>query len=203
MVSKYSQLRETLRQSRRSLSAKQQSLAAENLLNRLLTDDDFKNASKIAFYQAFDGEINPELSLYAALKQGKQCYLPIISPANVSLTFVEYQAESILHENTYGILEPELYPNNALSAEHLDLIFMPLVGFDLNGTRLGMGKGYYDRKLAFLLEKSSEMSLNSLKSPKLIGLAHESQRVEQLERAEWDVPLDKIITDQLTYSFSN
>ncbi len=77
---------------------------------------------------------------------------------------------------------------------------MPLVAFDINGTRLGMGKGYYDKNLAFMLENGAKMSLSSIKKPKLIGLAHECQRVEQLERAEWDVPMDKIITDQATYT---
>ena len=77
---------------------------------------------------------------------------------------------------------------------------MPLVAFDIYGSRLGMGKGYYDRNLAFMLVNDAKMSPSSIKKPKLIGLAHECQRVEQLERAEWDVPLDKVITDQTTYT---
>ncbi|MDG2090523.1 MAG: 5-formyltetrahydrofolate cyclo-ligase [Gammaproteobacteria bacterium] len=202
-MSKHSHQRSTLRQLRRSLSPEQQFLAAENLLEHIFEDDDFKNASNIAFYQAFDGEINPSSALQAALKQGKHIFLPIISPTNSSLTFVEYQTKSSLTKNAYGILEPELYPNNALAPEHIDIIFMPLVAFDLNGTRLGMGKGYYDRSLAFILEKKSEKSLSSIKIPNLIGLGHECQRVEHLERAEWDVPLDKIITDQAIYTFAN
>ena len=202
-VSKRSQLRSALRQLRQSLSPEQQSLAAEKLLDHILEDDDFEKASSIAFYQAFDGEINPTPVLQASLKQGKHTFLPIISPAATSLTFLEYQSESSLTENSYGILEPESSPNNVLAPEHMDIIFIPLVAFDLNGTRLGMGKGYYDKSLAFILENNREMSLNSIKIPKLIGLGHECQRVEHLERAEWDVPLDKIITDQAIYTFSN
>ncbi len=77
---------------------------------------------------------------------------------------------------------------------------MPLVAFDISGNRLGMGKGYYDKNLAFMLLNDAKMPLSSIKKPKLIGLAHECQRVERLERAEWDVPLDIIITDQATYT---
>lgn len=200
--SKYLQMRKTLRQERRSLSAKQQAQAAKKLQANILADEDYKNAVTIALYQAFDGEIDPSLVLQTALDQGKRCFLPIMSPSKLTLSFVEHKSESTLTKNSFGILEPKLYPNNALAPEHLDIIFMPLVAFDLKGTRLGMGKGYYDRNLAFMLENSSDMSLNSVKNPKLIGLAHEFQRVEKLERAEWDVPLSKIITDQSTYTSS-
>ena len=201
--SKHLQLRKAIRQERRSLSAKQQAHAAEQLLANILQEEIYKNATTIAFYQAFDGEIDPTLALEAALNIGKRCFLPVMSQTKVALAFVEYQSESSLTKNSFGILEPKLYPNNALAPEHMDIIFMPLVAFDLNGTRLGMGKGYYDRNLAFMLEDSSEMSLKSKKTPKLIGLAHECQRVEQLERADWDVPLNQIISDQATYTITS
>lgn len=198
-VSKRSQLRRKIRQQRRSFSPEQQNQASSRLLKHILKEDYFKKAGTLAFYQAFDGEINPAPAIQAALDHGKRCFLPVISLDNESLAFVEYTAGSSLEKNHFGILEPKLYPNNALAPEHMDVIFMPLVAFDLSGTRLGMGKGYYDKKLAFMSRNSSEMSLNSTNIPKLVGLAHECQRVEQLERAEWDVPLDKIITDQTTY----
>ena len=63
---------------------------------------------------------------------------------------------------------------------------------DDKGNRLGMGKGYYDRTFAFVNDKSAT-------GPELIGLAHECQRVENLEAADWDVPLGGIITGQQFY----
>jgi len=202
-LSKHSQLRSSMRNTRRSISPKQQSQAAEKLLPRILEQEDFNKASNIVFYQAFDGEINPSLVMQAALTQGKRCFLPLIGETRETLAFVEYKSGATLTRNSFGILEPTLYPNDALAPEHMDMIFMPLVAFDLSGTRLGMGKGYYDKKLAFMLGNSREKSLTSGKKPVLIGLAHECQRVEQLERAEWDVPMDKIITDQTIYTISS
>jgi 5-formyltetrahydrofolate cyclo-ligase len=202
-VSKHSQLRKKIRQARRSFSSDQQNQAATKLLEHILGEEDFNSASLIAFYQAFDGEIDPSLAIKVALEQGKRCFLPVISKTKNTLAFVEYTLESSLSKNHFGILEPQLYSNNAQAPEHMDVIFMPLVAFDISGSRLGMGKGYYDRNLAFMLEKSSEISRKSKKIPKLIGLAHECQRVELLERAEWDVPMDKIITDQTTYTSSS
>lgn len=202
-VSERSQIRRDIREARRSIGSEQQIRAAKKLQSYILEDTTFASAATVAFYQAFDGEINPALTMQAALERGKRCFLPVIDFAKEHMTFVEYKAEASLAKNAFGILEPQLYPNDALAPEHIDLIFMPLVAFDLNGTRLGMGKGYYDKKLAFMMKKSSEKSLTSGKFPKLIGLAHECQRVEKLERAEWDVPLDKIITDQAVYTISS
>ncbi|MDC1436148.1 5-formyltetrahydrofolate cyclo-ligase [Gammaproteobacteria bacterium] len=199
-VSKRSHIRKKIRLQRRSFSSKQQEQAASKLLSHILEQKDFRKASKIAFYQAFDGEIDPSPAINAALQLGKQCFLPVISPGNEAMAFVEFTLDSSLEKNHFGILEPTLYPDSALSPEHMDIIFMPLVAFDIYGSRLGMGKGYYDRNLAFMLVNDAKMSPSSIKKPKLIGLAHECQRVEQLERAEWDVPLDKVITDQTTYT---
>ncbi len=201
--SERSHLRKKIRQLRRDFSSEQQEQAALRLLTHILQEESFKAASKIAFYQAFDGEIDPEPAIQAALNLDKRCFLPVISTNNDSLVFVEYTIGASLEKNHFGIMEPIQYPNNALAPEHMDLIFMPLVAFDIRGNRLGMGKGYYDKNLAFMLENNSDMSLNSVKKPKLIGLAHECQRVEGLERAEWDVPLHKIITDQTAYTASS
>ncbi len=101
--------------------------------------------------------------------------------------------DSDLQPNHYGIPEPSSGLQGITPAQ-LDIIFVPLLAFDSLGTRLGMGKGYYDRALA---EFRSGKTANE--KPLLIGLAHECQRVERLERAIWDVPLDRIITDQTVY----
>ena len=75
----------------------------------------------------------------------------------------------------------------------LDLVLLPLVAFDANGNRMGMGGGYYDRTFSF---KSRGQSIPG---PKLIGLAHELQRVDRLPVENWDIPLAGIISDQASY----
>ncbi len=71
----------------------------------------------------------------------------------------------------------------------LDIILLPLVGFDRYGNRLGMGGGFYDRTLA-------RLNHCDMKRPLLIGLAHHCQEVEQLQTQSWDIPLDIIATDK-------
>jgi 5-formyltetrahydrofolate cyclo-ligase len=76
----------------------------------------------------------------------------------------------------------------------LDLVLLPLVGFDDAGGRLGMGGGFYDRSLAYLARRQS------WRKPTLLGLAHECQKVERLAQASWDVPLAGTVTDKHWYS---
>lgn len=79
----------------------------------------------------------------------------------------------------------------------LDLIILPLVAFDLSGNRLGMGGGFYDRTLSFKHQRCH------WKGPKLIGIAHELQRVDLLPVNDWDIPLDAVITEQKLYQFTH
>lgn len=180
-------LRRQLRQSRRSLSPTLQTLAARALLTQLHLQRLLAHARHIAFYCANDGEIDPASLLTQAIRRGKACYLPVLAPGN-ELVFYRYRPAQRMLRNRYGIAEParrEKYPARAL-----DLVIMPLVGFDRAGNRLGMGAGFYDRTFAF-----KRKTKNSNK-PVLIGLAHSCQEVVQLPKEGWDIPLKGIATDR-------
>ena len=77
----------------------------------------------------------------------------------------------------------------------MNIIFMPLVGFDKHKNRMGMGGGFYDRTLAF------KKNQQKFKNPKIYGLAFDCQRLEvgKISVQDWDVPLDKIITPSKVY----
>ena len=89
-------------------------------------------------------------------------------------------------KNRFGIDEP--ISTEILNANQMNIIFIPLVGFDEFKNRIGMGGGFYDRTLAFKKRQQN------YKNPKLYGLAFDCQQVEKLETQDWDVPLDAIIT---------
>ena len=96
-------------------------------------------------------------------------------------------------KNIYGIEEPKLIPDQRRNAWSLGLVFLPLVAFDTQGNRMGMGGGYYDRTFSFKKQNKS------LRGPDLIGLAHEIQKVESLPVENWDIPLSTIITGSGCY----
>lgn len=181
-------LRQRLRRARRQLSVSQQRHAAHGLTRQLCQTPAWQCARRIAFYQAIDGEIDPGLALRRAWQQGKACYLPVLHPIRHDrMLFVRVRPGDRLSYNRWGIPEPKPDLGHLVSPRRLDLVLMPLVGFDETGNRIGMGKGFYDRTFAFRRSHGSR--------PALIGLGHECQQVAGgLTPAAWDVALDALVT---------
>jgi len=188
------ELRRQLRAERRTLSPARQRLHARRLARVLGKQLFFLRARRIAAYECADGELDPAILLGLAQARHKRCYLPVLRPhPRKKLWFVRYRPGDRLMPNVYGIPEPRLRNRHIRLAWALDLLLMPLVGFDTNCNRLGMGGGYYDRTLAYLLQRKH------WRRPRLIGIAHECQRVEQLDSKPWDVPLDMVVTEKRVY----
>lgn len=192
-----SKLRQHLRQQRRSLSFEQQQQAAENLARNLLKHPDLHRARHIGIYLANDGEIDPALYMDLGRRKGLCFYLPILHPIYPGkLVFSPYYEGVELTANRFGIPEPSFPKSRQRPAWALDAVLFPLVGFDDSGGRLGMGGGFYDRTFAF-------SQLRPGLSPKLIGLAHQLQKVEKLPIESWDVPLHGVVTDRQCYRFGS
>lgn len=188
------QLRRLLRQKRRALSVGAQRQAAQGLYRRLAQDPLFRRARHIALYLPNDGEIDPRPLLRAAQRRGKRTYLPVLSAwPRTKMVFQRVERNEKLSSNRFRILEPRPQPKRQRKVWTLDLLLLPLVGFDDRGGRLGMGGGFYDRSLAYL-----RMRKNWHK-PTLLGLAHECQRVDELALASWDVPLQATVSDARWY----
>ena len=188
-------LRKDIREKRRSLSDSKREQAAFLLCERIASTKLFQRSKHIAFYLPNDGEMDLTLLIQHAWQLGKQCYLPVLAePNNKRLWFIPYQPEDKLKANRFGIPEP--VHNNSLRLRKtlsLDLILMPLVAFDKQGNRLGMGGGFYDRTLAFLRHRQH------WHKPNLLGIAYEFQKQENLNTNPWDIPLQAIATEQDLY----
>lgn len=179
------QIRQTIRQARRQLTPEQQKIAAEQAKLNALQHPKIAQAKNIALFLSFDGEINTQPLIDALWQQNKQIYLPVLHPFSAyHLLFLHYHPDSQLVKNRFNIAEPPLDVRDVLPPEQLDVMLIPLVAFDSQGQRLGMGGGFYDRTLANW-QKSGFYP---------IGLAHDCQHVEQLPVAHWDIPLPEIIT---------
>lgn len=156
----------------------------------------FRHSQRIAFYIACGGEIDPVPLMLQAHKAGKRIYLPILRqrPAH-GLWFAPYRLGDPLVQNRFKIPEPEAHHRRIAMPWSLDMVFVPLVAFDITGNRLGMGGGFYDRTFAYRRLR------NHWRGPKLIGLAHNFQCVDQLSKQAWDIPLDAVITERAIYRF--
>ena len=187
-------LRRMLRKARRELTPSQQRKAAQGLYRQLAQHPLFRRAKHISLYLPTDGEIDPRLLLRAAQRRGKATYLPVLSAwPRTKMVFQRVRPGEKLLPNRFRILEPRVNISQQRKVWALDLVLLPLVGFDDAGGRLGMGGGFYDRSLAYLARRQS------WRKPTLLGLAHECQKVERLVQASWDVPLAGTVTDKQWY----
>ncbi len=181
------EFRQTIRQLRKQLAADAQANAAQRLLTQCQTLPELATSQHIALYLSNDGEIDSQPLIHWLWQQGKQVYLPVLHPfSDGHLLFLHYDANTPMVVNKYRIAEPKLDQTKIKPVHQLDLVFTPLVGFDADGHRLGMGGGYYDRTLAPWFAHGT--------GPTPIGLAHDCQYVDKLPTADWDVPLPKIVT---------
>lgn len=177
-----SQLRQSMKAKRRSLTAAQQIQAAQSIIPQAISLIQSYNVSNIAFYLPFNGEISPLPLMTHLLNKHKKLYIPVLHPfTSGQLLFINYNSKTEFKLNRFGIQEPVLDVRNIIPLNELEMIFTPLVAFDKAGNRLGMGGGFYDRTLA------------QTKNIISVGLAHECQQVEQLPIESWDMPLTHII----------
>lgn len=184
-------LRQQLRQQRRNLNSAQQIQHAGLIALRLWRHPWVRSAKTIGAYWPADGEINPLPFLKQAHKRGRQLFLPVIDTHHRKLSFRSWHPCQTLRLNSFGIPEPPA-KSTLCQLEELDILLMPLVGFDRLGHRLGMGGGFYDRTLA-----------DTEHCPgRLIGLAHSFQQVNQLQKAYWDRDLEAIVTEKKVFQIS-
>lgn len=184
-------LRRRIRAQRRALNRHDRLLAARELRRRINRSGLLWGARRIGCYLANDGEMDlaPLMRLITGLR--KHCYLPVLDGiGGKSLSFAAYRPDSEMKANRFGIPEPRVIARQRLDARQLDLVLMPLVAFDVEGNRLGMGGGYYDRSLAFRKRRQH------WHRPLLVGVAYDFQCVPKLRNEPWDVPLDAIVTER-------
>ena len=134
----------------------------------------------IAGYWRIRDELDCQPILIRLMDSGQKVLLPVVQGDEQPLDLRVWEADAPLYEAGFGTLAPsDLAPRAAP-----DVVLMPLLGFDNQGTRLGYGGGYYDRTLAVLPKK-----------PMLIGLAFAAQELSFVPREDHDVPLDAVVTE--------
>jgi 5-formyltetrahydrofolate cyclo-ligase len=147
-----------------------------------------KSHWRIAAYAALPWELDAGPLIERARERGCRIYLPRIGRPRASRAMRFLELTGPLKRNRLGIEEPE--DTASIGARWLDLVFLPLVGFDRCGLRLGTGGGFYDRAFAF------RHARHAWHAPRLIGIAYAFQEVERISPHPHDVPLDAVITEK-------
>ncbi|MEJ0098574.1 MAG: 5-formyltetrahydrofolate cyclo-ligase [Pseudomonadota bacterium] len=179
-------LRRQLRARRRAIQGTARKRAAQLLAQQVAAMHLLRPGRRIGLYLSMPEEIDTAPLLRLARERGCEIALPrIISKRHDRMRFHEWNGE--VRRGAYGIHEPR--GGRMRSARELDVVFLPLVGFDIQGNRIGMGRGFYDRHFAHRLR------MTGYRRPLLIGIAYDVQMVAALPRAAHDVPLDAIVTE--------
>lgn len=180
-------LRKMLRARRSKLKrsgehAAQSKAACDHLLRAIAA----LNPKVVASYMASGSEL--DLKHFHTLAADFMLCLPVVTTSLI-LSFHQFSYIEALMPGPHGILEP----NQQMPVLIPDLVFVPLLGFDTHGRRLGQGGGYYDVTLAALRQQNPSLFA--------IGVGFLCQEVEGLPSEEHDATLDAIATqDGITYA---
>jgi 5-formyltetrahydrofolate cyclo-ligase len=135
-------------------------------------------------------EINtwPIIHLLQSDFPGIRIVFPKINPEDYTMESFLYDPDLILTENTWGITEP--VAGNRIGPHLIDIMLLPLLGFDARGYRVGYGKGFYDRFL-----------ITCRKDTIKIGLSLEEPIPEIEDINQFDIPMDYCITPRKIWHF--
>ncbi|MFM1886641.1 MAG: hypothetical protein RL026_1798 [Pseudomonadota bacterium] len=178
-------LRRQLRAARRAVPHGLRRRAARSLLRWAARQSWLRPGRRIGIFLPMPEEIDTAMLASLARKRGCRLYLPRVTDYRRN-RMLFLPATGPLRRSRFGILEP--CGGQPLRALQLDVVFVPLVGFDKQGNRLGMGRGFYDRALAAGLRQQG------LRAPLRLGVAFDCQRVDCLPALPHDVPLHAVLT---------
>lgn len=179
-------LRRHLRDARASLDARARAAAAVGVARHLSSLFREFDPASVAGYLAVGGELDVSEALRACRTRDATTLLPVLS--GNSLAFSPFDDTSVMRANRFGIDEPVVGERARFAPLDIDIVLVPLVGFDDALNRLGMGGGFYDRSFA-------ARRTGSTTSPLLVGVAYEMQRADSVFPDWWDVPLDIVVTE--------
>ena len=190
LAQRKSALRRELRRKRNAIPSENARHAALMAACHLAGSAWLRHAHHIAVYLDCGSELGTAALIDALLQEGKQIYVPRIG-ARQRMRFVRLTADTPLRMNRFGITEPAGRQRQR-GARQMDVIVLPLLGFDSSGHRLGTGGGYYDRALA---------SPRPFRKPLLVGYGYAVQKVAVIPSEAWDVRLDAAATETGIYKF--
>ena len=146
----------------------------------------------VLLYFPYKQEVKINLLHQQLIKYSHNIYMPKIFPGNV-MKFNLFTSEYSLTKNKYGITEVD---NEEYLEPHLfDAMFIPFVGVDINGFRIGYGGGYFDRALSSLIDSNH-------RKPLIIGLGYDYQILSKNLAEPHDLRYHKVITESRILSYN-
>jgi 5-formyltetrahydrofolate cyclo-ligase len=178
-------IRRELRCRRAALAPAVRARAAAAIARHVAATQWMRPGRAIGLYCSVGSEVDTGPLRRLAARGGCAVYLPLIT-SHAAHRMLFRRDRGRYRPNRMAIPEPICGP--ACPPRRLDVVFMPLTGFNAAGYRLGVGGGYYDRLFAFRRH-------SVLRRPLLVGIAYDCQRSSSFTPEAHDVPLDLLVTE--------
>lgn len=184
-------IRKRICQFRENLSTEDVIAKSRLIIEKTLQLPEYKEADNILLYADYRHEVMTKDLFMSSIADRKKVFFPKCNPVDCQMDFYQIISVRQLETGAYGIKEPPADEKNRYHYQIKDntLIIVPGVAFDVEGNRIGYGKGYYDR----YLEKKRTISA--------VGLCFAEQIVDHIEADQYDIKMDKIVTEEIVYSF--
>ncbi len=181
------EIRKRLLKERLDLSGKDIDLKSREIAKKVIENDIVARNGKVSLYLPVKNEVETSDIINFLVETGLEIYLPKYFASSQEYKLARFKTWEDLETGPYGIRQP--MDDETVNAGQISVAFLPGVAFDKKGTRLGYGKGVYDK----LFAKSNAT---------LAGLAYGFQVVDQLPRENHDLAMNLIVTDEKVYQFS-
>lgn len=183
-------LRQQLRRLRRAIPPQHRRAAALAVARSLARHPLIKPGARIGIYLAMRDELSLDAFIRVARLRRCQLFIPNIThQRRRQMRFYQLYAHSRLQLHGWGIPQLRTMREPPTASIMLDLVLVPLLGFDARGNRLGLGGGFYDRHFARLQRN------NHWRRPRLMGVGYACQQLPALDSEQHDVRLDYIVTE--------
>ena len=179
-------LRARALRARREMHADARTRASAIICQRVIRCREFSSSCFVGCFLPMDDEVDTRDIIERAWRANKRIFVPVLR-ARHKMSFREIRPESTLEQNWFGIWEPS--SGDFISPRNLDIVVTPIVAYDRQNNRIGMGGGYYDRCFSFLRHRKQWLR------PKLVGVAFECQKIEKITPNAWDIRLYRVISD--------
>jgi len=178
-------IRKEIRRRRREISSNALREINKNLPDFIFSIDDeelqtrLSSAKRVALYRAIDGEVPVDGLAEALIERGIKCCFPRIEGDKMVFADCESLSDKEFSISSLKIQEP-LSEKPAVDPKDIDVVVLPALAYNEEGTRLGAGGGFYDRFIG---------SINGV-GPYLLGICYEFQLCSDIPYDEYDISAD-------------
>jgi len=186
LVTRKAAVRDKLKQIRASLSARYRETASGTIMQKVISLSEVTDARTVFIYISHGNEVDTHGLLKYFMERGITVAVPKIIPGTgmIAVSFTRWED---LAPGVLGILTPS---GNVPCPGPFDLVITPGLGFTVQGYRIGYGRGYYDRWFS------------EHRETKKIAVTFDDQVIAEIPYAEYDVPVDILVTEKRTIVIS-